>query len=373
MAVADLRDKEVDISRIPETPIVGITATTGEIQSARGIANMVRDRDRHTRVAIGGAHATYLPHTVRSEFDWTVAGEGELWGTDQARLSPTQRSPSAIIYWPDPMEDMDSIPFPARHPFSFSDTLFEGTGYGKGSKATSLITSRGCPFTCAFCQAEPRLVRFRSPENVVEEIKEIERDWDCHHFRFEDDNFTLKADRVFEICRLLEPLNIAWRCHTRPDVFGREMARAMKAAGCAEVGFGVESADQRVLDAVNKKETVEQHIKAIRTAADAGLKTKAFFMTGLPSETEEIVSLTRAFLKEAQPDKLILSRFTPYPGSDVWARPEKHSVSWIDPDFSHFWNFPDRTCVAYHDASREVLDRRYNELYALLWNGDWRK
>jgi len=202
-------------------------------------------------------------------------------------------------------------------------------------------------------------------------LHEIVDKWGCHHFRFEDDNFTLKPGRVFEICRLLEPLKVHWRCHSRSDLFNREMARAMRLAGCDEVGFGVESADQRVLDIVNKKETLEQHIKAIRIAEDSGMKPKAFFMAGLPEETDEIVDLTRAFLERAQPSKIILSRFTPYPGSDIWANPKKYNIAWIDPDLSHFWNFPHATTITYQDTPAEVLDQRYKKLHELLWSGEW--
>jgi len=308
VAVADLRDKEIDLSLIPEALIIGITATTGEIGMAKELAHLIKQRNYNTFTVIGGSHASYLPEDCAQYFDLVVIGEAEYDINQflQQRYFGTRYTKSPL--------DLDTLPFPIRHPFSFSNTLFEGAGYGKGPMTTSIITSRGCPYTCAYCQEKPRPVRFRSPENVVEEIKEIQSKWDYHHFRFEDDNFTLKPERVFEICRLLEPLKVYWRCHSRSDLFNRDMARAMRLAGCNEVGFGVESADQRVLDIVNKKETIKQHIRAIRIAEDSGIRTKAFFMTGLPGETDEIVGLTKSFLERAQPSKIILSRFTPYPG-----------------------------------------------------------
>lgn len=365
VAVADLRDKGEDVDLIPPAPVIGFTATTGEIESAKRMATMVKERDPSTWTEIGGAHATHLPEDCLSYFDVVVAGEGE-----DAMLSFGGKRNGAIGI---PVPDLDTLPFPARHPFSFSATLFQGAGYGKGPKATSIITARGCPFTCAFCQTEARPVRFRSPENVVEEIQRVQRDWDCHHFRFEDDTFTLKHDRVLAICRLLEPLNIHWRCHTRSAVFSVDLAKAMKAGGCVEVGFGVESADDQVLAIVNKRERVDEHVRAIAMCNEAGMVSKAFFITGLPRETDGILGLTRAFLERAQPTKVILSRFTPYPGSDVWAHPEKYGVKWIDPDFSHFWNFPSRTTVTYEDASAEVLERRYRTLLDLLWSSEWRR
>lgn len=362
VAVADLRDKKVDISLIPEAPIIGITATTGEIGMAKEIARLVKERDSTTVTVIGGAHATYMPRDCWGTFDAVVIGEGEneilslLGGEAAYRLN-----------------ELNTLPFPTRHPFSFSETLFEGAGYGKGPKATSIITSRGCPYQCAFCQTTPRVVRYRSAKNVTEEIKEIIAKWDCNHFRFEDDSFTLKPSRVFELCRLLEPLKIHFRCHTRSDLFDKDMARALRFAGCDEIGFGVESADQRVLDMVNKKETLEEHIRAIGIAEDNGIKTKAFFMTGLPSETDEIVEITRKFLERAQPSKVILSRFTPYPGSDVWANPSRYNVTWVDSHFENFWNFPQATTITYQDTPAEVMNRRYKELHKLLWSDEWRR
>ncbi|GAH20951.1 unnamed protein product, partial [marine sediment metagenome] len=347
VTLADLRDKEIDVGLIPDAPIVGITATTGEIISAKKIANLVKKRNPKTVTVVGGTHATYLPDDCLGYFDLVVVGEAEY--TVEAILKGEYAGP---LITGKPVGDLDALPLPMRHPFSFSETLFEGAGYGKGPKTTSIITSRGCPFSCAFCQEKPRPVRFRSPKNVAEELKEIVDKWDCHHFRFEDDSFTLKPERVFEICHLLEPLRVHWRCHTRSDLFDREMARAMRLAGCDEVGFGVESADQHVLNIVNKKETLEEHIKAIRIAEDSGIKAKAFFMTGLPGETDEIVDLTRRFLERAQPSKVILSRFTPYPGSQIWANADKYNVAWIDPDFNHYWNFPESTTVTYLEPAR---------------------
>lgn len=366
VTVADLRDKNIDVSLIPDAPIIGITATTGEIVAAKEIASLVKKRNPKAFTVVGGAHATYLPKDCMGCFDLVVVGEAEY-----AILELVKRGHPGGTVYAGPISNLDALPFPTRYPFSFSETLFEGAGYGKGPPTTSIITSRGCPYTCSFCQSEPRPVRFRSPENVAEEIREIVKKWDCRHFRFEDDSFTLKRERVFDICRLLEPLKTHWRAHTRSDLFDKDMARAMRLAGCNEVGFGVESADQWVLDIVNKKETLEQHIKAIRTAEDSGMKAKAFFMTGLPSETDEIVSLTREFLEKAQPSKIILSRFTPYPGCDMWAKPNKYGVAWIDPEFSHYWNFPHSTTITYQGTSAEVLNQRYKQLYELLWSGEW--
>ncbi len=365
VVVADLREGDKGFaSQIKEIrpDIVAFTATTGEITAVKKLAKKVKAIDTNIRTMIGGAHATYMPEDCKGFFDQVVTGEA-----DNSIVAMVEEP--GYFYCNSETGDLDSIPFPARHEFGFSYTLYEGAGYGKGPKATSIISSRGCPFLCKFCQTAPRKVRYRSPQNVVEELQVLIKDWDCHHFRFEDDNFTLNKERLFEMCRLFEPLKIHFRCHTRSRLFDKDIARALRLAGCDEVGFGVECADPHVLEIIQKQETLEDHIKAIRLCEDAGMKAKCFFITGLPGEQDNIIELTQKFLSEAQPSKVILSRFTPYPGCAIRENPAKYGIRWMDPKFEHYWNFPDMTTVTYEFADVLTLEGRYENLHNLLWSG----
>lgn len=357
VATVDLRDKPEGISLIPEASLIGFTATTGEIGSAKRMARMVKERDPRVMTVIGGAHATYMPEDCREDFDLVVAGEAEY-----IMLRLVQEGHPGGVLYGGPPPSLDSLPFPVRHPFSFSETLFEGAGYGKGPKATSILSSRGCPMQCSFCQTEPRKARFRSPENVVEEIKQIQRDWDCHRFRFEDDNLTLNKTRALKLFEALVPLKIGWRAHTRSDIWDDELAEAARRAGAGEFGFGFESADENVLRLIRKRETVQQHREAVRICKRHGLRCKAFWMTSLPGETWQTIQAIKDFMAQEKPDRWIVSQLCPYPGSDIWAHPETYHLKWVDMDLGHYWNFWRSPLVEYEHTSKEELAAHYKEL-----------
>jgi len=361
VAVVDLRDKDIDLSLIPQAPYVGITATTGEIGFARYIARQVKARDRHTRTVVGGAHATYLPQDCFQDFDIVAVGE---WEYAFVKLFKDGH-PGGIAYG-GPAPDLDDLPFPARHPFSFSHSLFLGAGYGTGPRATSIMTSRGCPMRCSFCQAEPRQVRFRSPEGVVEEIRQLQRDWDCHHFRFEDDNLTLDKSRALALFELMEPLGVKWRGHTRSNLWGDDLAEAARRAGCTNMGFGFEAASDPVLERVRKKETVEQNRQAVRTCKRHGIACRAFWMVGLPGQEWGEINDIKDFMTEERPETYIVSIFSPYPGSHVFAHPEEYGVSFIESDFARYWNFPSWPTLAYEDNPAQEIWQQYLDLKSWL-------
>jgi len=361
VVVADLRDKEIDLNLIPKAPIVGITASTGEIGYAKEIARLVKQRNANTLTVIGGAHATYLPDDCKGYFDLVVVGEAEY-----AIMQLLRRGhPGGIIY-ASPMPNLDALPFPTRHSFSFSETLFEGAGYGESPPATSIISSRGCPMACSYCREKPDIVRFRSPKNVAEEIREIMDTWGCRHFRFEDDNLTLNKKRALELFELLEPLDVRWRAHTRANLWDDELAQAAKRAGCSEMGFGFEAATDGLLKVVRKAETVPQYREAVRVCKRKGISCKAFWMTSMPSETWETIEDIKRFMIEEKPDKWIVSRLCPYPGSDIWTNPSIYRVKFIDQDFSHYWNFAHIPVIDYGGSSKEELDAHYHHLVSWL-------
>lgn len=367
--IADLRGRGTDIAQIPKGDIYAFTATTGDIDECKEIATRLKKRTPESITVLGGAHATTMPEDCTDYFDAIVQGDGEL-----AIIDVLNGKRDVITH---PLEaDLDIIPFPARHLIGeagFSYTMFAGEKYGTNPKATVLITSRGCPFNCAFCANWDRHVRFRKPEKVAEEIKEIVDNWNCRHFHFEDDTFSINATRVFQLCDALKPLDVKWKAHTRSECMSYEVAQKMKEAGCVEVAFGVESADNLVLDKANKGVTAEEHRDAIIAAKEAGLIAKVYWIAGLPFETKHTIELNKQFMIEVKPDKWSLSRLTPFPGCDIWNHPAKYGVNWIDKDFSHFWNFPEHTTIEYEDTTGAELDRRYEELYAWLRSDIWKK
>lgn len=372
--IADLRTaKRIDVKRqVPKADFVGLTSTTGEILDAEKIARQVKRYYGEQAVTIvGGAHSSLMPETCINHFDCVVVGEGE-----RAILEIVEEGARGVVQC-EPIKDLDTIPFPARHLVgekAFSKTLFPGSKYGLGEKATTLIGTRGCPFHCSFCGNIPQPVRFRSAENIAEEVREIKEKYDCHYLRFEDDNFTLNKKRLLEVCEALKPLRVHYKCHTRSHLLDEEMCRALVQSGCEEMGLGVETADDHVLEIVNKRETVEDHKRAIRLIKEAGMRAKAYFMVGLPGECNQTIEKNMEFIKETQIDRWTISLFTPYVGCDIQKNPEKYHIHIVDKDWSHYWNFPNYPIHELTDppASRHEILKRYKRFYDFMRSEKWK-
>lgn len=355
----DLRDKELDIKLIPPAKFTAFSATSGEIEDARTLAKQLTN----TTTIIGGAHSTLLSENCVNDFDVVVQGEGEEVILD------IMKGKTGLIKAPRIL-DLDKLPFPAwdllSYDRAFSKELFPGEKYGKTYPAATIIGSRGCPFACAFCGNMLRKpVVWRSPENVVEEIKLLKEKYQIYYYRLEDDNITGNQIWLKELCRLIKPLEIKFKCHTRSDLLNKESIGLLKDAGCEEMGLGVESADPKILKAMHKGEKVEDHKRAIGLLKEGGIRSKVYLIAGLPGETEETIILNEQFMLETKPDKWTLSRFTPYPGSPIWFKPDKYDVCMNGSSFKGYWNFYNSPVYELKDVDKEILNRRYNELF--LW------
>ena len=373
--VVDLRARRyITEADIPEVDCVGVTSTSGEIEWARTVARLARAKGIKTM--LGGAHATFVPEDCYEDFDYVVAGDGEQAAPAVLTHIAGLVHPSQIAasIWPPlynfPLNDLAGwFPFPGWSLIGekgLSRELFTGAGYGQGPLAAGIISSRGCGFHCAYCRAERDRIRLRPISDVVGEIQTLQESYGVKHFRFYDENFSNPKPRALELYKALEPLGIKIRAHTRSDAIDDELAEAAKRAGVEEMGFGFESADDRVLQAIRKQETMEDHCRAVRVAKKAGLVVKAFWMTGLPSESWASIKAIKRFMAEERPDKWIVSKFAPYPGSDVWAHPERYAVTWMEKDLSKYWNFADSSLIEYVECNRRELDAHYQDLTAWL-------
>ncbi len=352
----------VDEEAIPESEFYGFSATTPEIVVAKKLAQRIKG---HT--IIGGAHATLLPEDCVKDFNWVVRGEGEniLPGI----LAGLQPQGVHIA----PRLNLDNLPLPAwdlaEHPFS--ETLFPGERYGKSELAATIIGSRGCPFSCHFCANPLRPpVVYRSADNILTEVATL-KSMGVNHFRFEDDNITLLPD--FErLCLLMKEMKVHWKAHTRSDQLTQSKAQLLRLGGCEECGIGVESADDRVLRINNKKETVSDHIKAVKMLKDAGVRVKTYFISGLPGETDETLNRNMEFISKVQPEKWTVSTFIPYPGCAIYQRPGAFGIRIVDRDFTNWWNFAPHFVHELNGQTRKQMWQRYTWFYEWLRSDIWR-
>jgi radical SAM superfamily enzyme YgiQ (UPF0313 family) len=211
-------------------------------------------------------------------------------------------------------------------------TLIEGSLGGnifryKGAKpelSTTLLTSRGCRFKCAFCTSGSD--KFFS-EYYIDRIEdEFKR---ClmigiKNFRISDDNLIASKQRLTQLCELFNKADIRWRGSIRVHPSTLKLYKMMKASGCEELSFGIESGDESVLKLLNKGTTRKKNTKAIRNAKKAGIFTCALMMMGTPGETPDTLGRNIGWVKEAQPDMVSLKMFVPYPGTAIYHNPEKY-------------------------------------------------
>ncbi|GAH68198.1 unnamed protein product, partial [marine sediment metagenome] len=225
----DLRDYQMGVENLvvyPQADLYGITASTSGYNEAVKIKNTLKKIRRLVPVVIGGSHASVRPEECNKEFDATIVGEGEtsiMKVIDGARGIVT----SPII------KDIDTLPYPARHLLRqearVSYNIFGGQKYSTNEAGSTVTSTRGCPFECSYC-CSPCIwagkIRFRSPENFVGEIKEIGEKYGAKRFKFVDDNFPLKKQRIIDIMDLLEPMDIQFRCHTKTSLVNQEVLEA---------------------------------------------------------------------------------------------------------------------------------------------------
>jgi radical SAM superfamily enzyme YgiQ (UPF0313 family) len=362
VSIYDMRENNIE--DIPDAEFYGFTATTPQIDDVIKSAKYLKE-NTDSFLFIGGSHASYCPQELQEHFDSVIIGEAE-----EVICKVLNEKIKGITY-SKINKSIDSIPFPARHLLEkskiVSSELWEGYGYGNGPKATTIITSRGCPWKCSFCSNIPQKVRFRSADNVIEEIKLIISEYDCRNFRFIDDNFIMNEKRLMELSPKLKQLDIKFRCGGRSNLITDNICELLTQAGCEEIGLGIESADNNILKLLNKNETVEDHKKAIKTARNHGLRVKGFFMAGLPGETRKTIENNKKFIEDTEIDKIIATLFTPYPGGAIWNNPKKFGAEIIENNWNkYFQTYPSKSSIKTNLATNEELTANFNEFIKFI-------
>ena len=331
---------------------VGITALTCSIHSASLLAQAVKKNNVGIQTLIGGPHLTTLPEeTMRMfpEFDVGFIGEGEetlveylkakeYGGTLENVKGLVYRCGSSIqVTGPRPfIENLDSLPLPAWDLLDgFPRAYAPAAIRCRHLPASHIVTSRGCPMKCTFCDRSVFGTRYRffSVEYTFEMIKTLVNKFKVRDILFEDDSFTLHKKRVISLCELIgkNNLHFSWSCLGRVDTIDAELLRFMKKAGCWQIGFGIESANPGVLDGVEKKIDLEKIRAALALTRAAGIHTKGFFILGLPHETEETMRASMRFAREVELDDISVSFCTPFPGTVLLEK--AHEYGDFDQDF----------------------------------------
>lgn len=331
--------KEVTQEIIAKSPeYVGITATTCSVFNAGMLAKGIKEHNPDIVTILGGVHISALPEKTMKVFkdiDFGVIGEGEetivrllhaCEKRDDVRsirgIIARDKEEFIISLPSDPINDLDSLPMPAWE-------LLDDFSYYSPNlpslyrfPAAGLVTSRGCSRRCVFCDKSvfDSRVRSHSPKYIIDMIKHLYNNYHVREIIFKDPDFAFSKNRVIKLCRMLraENLNITWTCMIRADSVDKDILLEMKDAGCWQVGIGIESGSQKILDFLKKDIQLERIETCVNLLNKTGLNIMAYFMLGAPFESEDTINETRRFIKKLRIENIKLNFFTPYPGSSIY-------------------------------------------------------
>ena len=317
---------------------VGFTLLTPLFAHTKELIRATRETLPDAIIIGGGSHGTALPLQTMSEvpeLDVLCYGESELTlievldniaeskNLDKVKGICRRRGKEILTNPPRTfIENLDSLPFAWRRPDRIKKYLAP-IYFHSDEPYINILSSRGCPYMCSFCGQEVTFgnrVRARSAQNVVDEMEYHYKENDIRIFFFDDSTFVVDSKRVVSICKEIESRipNIRWGAMGRLNLCDETMLKAMRRAGCEMLHFGVESGDQKILDAIHKQIDLSKAGDAIKRVRKAGIMSNASFILGLPGDNPETISKTIEFAIHLDSDFVSFSMATPYPGTEFF-------------------------------------------------------
>jgi len=353
-------DLDQTVARVdPAAGLIGISNLfTFAWPAVDELARRLKQRFPDTPIAVGGPHPGALPAECLESpwIDFVGIGEGEVpllalarslrdGGDGRGIPGIAWRDEGGEVHaeasWRSDIVELDTVPFPARDLLPMENYVTTQEAHGPvDGRWTSILSSRGCPYGCTFCESRLTRWRARSAVNVVDEIEECVTRWGISEFHFEDDNMTLSAERISELAAELDRRNLRIRWQTpngiRASAANRATLTAMRDSGCNHITLAPESGSQRVLDDVIQKGKdfeLDALVDVARIGHELGMKVAAYFILGLPGETEAEAELSIAYaqrLARAGVDEVGFGLFIPLPGTPLWDAVDRTGLDYLD-------------------------------------------
>lgn len=340
---------DTHLAATPST-IVGVTTTTPQLPTVVKIIQRIRARRPDMKVILGGPHVTLTDSAVKLEqkagrvsrahlalerlqalADVLVSGDGEL-----AIFRALEPDAPKVIDGDDPKGGLfltnalyEATDMPARHLVDMSSYHYEIEGH----RSTSLIAQLGCPFGCGFCGGRNskslRMIRTRSTESIVSEVKMLHETYGFTGFMFYDDELNVNKNMVGLMNALADLQDTVgqefrFRGFVKSELFNAEQAAAMYRAGFRWLLSGFESGSPRILENINKRADLDDNTRAVEVAKAAGLKVKALMSVGHPGESEQTTRETQEWLLKVQPEEFDCTVITTYPGTPYYDEAIEH-------------------------------------------------
>jgi radical SAM superfamily enzyme YgiQ (UPF0313 family) len=364
---------------------IGFSTTTSSFLDGVRLAGKAKEALPGVKVVFGGVHMSALREQLLQDFpviDYGVVGEGEealreLMEGEGKNLRHIEglifREHGEVIFngFRRKLLDMDTLPFPAYDKLQgFPDSYRLPIFSYPNAPNTTVITSRGCPYTCSYCDRSvfQRTYRYNSPEYMMKYLTYLQQRFNIKHVNIYDDTFTLHRQRVIEFCELKigSRLKMTFNCAARTEQLDYAMLVLLKKAGCWMISLGIETGDPELLkkhrsylpnkEMDNPLENIREMVHLIKKA---GLRVKGLFMLGLPGETEESIAKSMEYVLGLPLDDFNLSKLTPFPGAPMYSDIHEHGA------FDENWGLMNAANFTFIPTgfTKELLEERHLEFY----------
>lgn len=363
--------------------IVGVTSVTVHMYDAAHICSIAKGLNRDIVTVIGGPHASSIPSDLINypDTDVFILGEGEITFLELCRavynhkewrsiagIAHKENGKAIINEKRKTINNLDTLPFPDLNLLSNLQHYNPLPHRGRSGHISTIISSRGCPYGCHYCAItsnQGRKYRFRSPENIVNEIIELKKH-DVDFVSFREGTFGANRQRVVDFCKLMiqEKVFINWNCNVRPNELDLELLKLMKEALCYLVIMGIEHGNSDLLWKYRKL-TKEQVINSTKWAKQVGIEVSGYFMLGMPEEDLGTLRETIDFAKSLPLNSASFTILTPFPGTEVYEYCKQNDLllglGWdkFDTLGGLCWRHPSLT----EDQLLGMLKRSYREFY----------
>lgn len=405
---ADGLSNEKVIARVNEIKpdFLGLTCYSPFFHLNEKLAEEIKDSGNTIPIMVGGPHITIMKEEAfLPQFDYAFVGEAESSlpnfltqmekGGDLSEVKGILfRKDGEVIATGDPepiqmdgptkgstmdgQHPLDQFPFPARHLLDMKKYRL-GTLHGR-KQFTSIQTMRGCPWKCIFCASEAlqtTRVILRSPESVVEEMKQVVKDNPfITHFYIVDDVMTLWKKHIIKICDLINEsdLKITFEGSTRANLVDEELIAYMAKSGLIRLSFGLETTDPDMRTTMQKKVPLEAYANANKLCNKYGIEAMNSMMIGLPGETRDTIKSTLKWLRNAREVKQAnFAIAIPYPGTEFhdMAVSGTHGVELMSTNFSEYLRYGSAVTKVGELSSQDLIDLQ-NEGFVSIYSAPWR-
>ena len=355
--------------------VAGISAKAQNFASACIVAKFAKEINKQILVIVGGPYPSMVGAGVLdcSDVDICVKGEGERTIVELLKAIDAKKefdTVQGIIYRKDgqivenaPREyikDLDSLCFPHENA---PETLKDYEQYPK-TAFRYIFATRGCPYNCFFCGSREiwsRKARFRSPENVIKEIRSLQK-MGLNLIHFDDDTFGISKQYINDLCNalILNCPGLKWSCELHVNLINKQIISLIKKSGCYLIKIGIESGNNMILKKIRKNITVEKALSACRIIKKSGIDLHAFFIIGFPQETEDTLNDTIDAMKKTECDLVSYSIFTPYPGTEAFDFCKRHGLINDGYDVSLYYHQSPANCFCLnisHERFRILASR----------------